>query len=116
MAYPNVANYTQGTSRQAFLNTGIFTSGQFTLPSLGSEGNEKQNGFREPNFAETDAAFYKNNRIKENLNLQLRFEFFNLFNRQNLGFVDANPPDANFGKVTSQQLPRWWDVGLKLTF
>ena len=116
LAYPNVANYTQGTSRQAFLNTGIFTSGQFTLPSLGSEGNEKQNGFREPNFAETDAAFYKNNRIKENLNLQLRFEFFNLFNRQNLGFVDANPPDANFGKVTSQQLPRWWDVGLKLTF
>jgi len=116
LAYPNVASYVQGSTRQAFLNTGIFTPGQITQPALGSEGNEKQNGFREPNFAETDAAFYKNNRIKESINLQLRFEFFNLFNRPNLGFVDANPPDVNFGKSTSQQLPRWWQIGAKVTF
>jgi hypothetical protein len=114
--YPNVTQYSEATSRAAFLNTGIFSAGQFTQPTLGTEGNEKQNLFREPNFAETDAAFYKNNRITEGINLQFRFEFFNLFNRQNLGFVDANPPDATFGKVTSQQLPRWWDVALKLTF
>jgi hypothetical protein len=115
--YPNVASYVQGSTRQAFLN-GIFASPltQFTQPTLGTTGNEKQNGFREPNFAETDAAFYKNNRIKESINLQLRFEFFNLFNRPNLGFVDANPPDVNFGKSTSQQLPRWWQIGAKITF
>jgi len=116
LAYPNATNYSEATSRNAFLNTGVFTPGQFTQPTLGSEGNEKQNAFRQPYFAETDAAFYKNNRIKESMNLQLRFEFFNLFNRQNLGNVDANPPDATFGKVTSAQLPRWWDVAIKLTF
>jgi hypothetical protein len=116
--YPNVASYVQGTTRHAFLQ-GVFAnpSTQFTVPTLGTEGNEKQNGFREPNFAETDAAFYKNNPIKEHVNLQIRFEFFNLFNRPNLGFVDANPPDVNFGKSTTQQgLPRWWDVAAKITF
>lgn len=115
--YPNVASYVQGSTRQAFL-TGIFASPltQFTQPTLGTTGNEKQNGFREPNFAETDAAFYKNNQIREHINLQIRFEFFNLFNRPNLGFVDANPPDVNFGKSTSQQLPRWWQIGAKVTF
>lgn len=41
---------------------------------------------------------------------------FNIFNRANLGFVDADPLDPNFGKVTSQQLPRWWDVAVRLTF
>jgi hypothetical protein len=118
LAYPNAASYAQGTSRHAYL-TGIFAdpSTQFTLPTLGTQGNEKHNGFREPNYAETDAAFYKNNPIKEHANVQLRFEFFNLFNRPNLGFVDANPVDPNFGKSTSQQgLPRWWDVALKITF
>lgn len=116
LVYPSANNYNEATSRSAFLNTGVFSPGQFTQPALGTEGNEKHNAFREPNFAETDAAFYKNNRLTESMNLQFRFEFFNLFNRQNLGFVDGNPPDATFGKVTSQQLPRWWDVALKFTF
>ncbi len=113
--YPNVSDYAQGNSRQAFL-TGIFSSGQFTQPTIGTEGSEKQNQFREPNFAETDAAFYKDNRLTERLNLQIRFEFFNIFNRANLGFVDADPLDPNFGKVTSQQLPRWWQVAARFTF
>lgn len=117
LAYPNATNYAQGTSRHAFL-TGVFANPatQFTMPTLGTQGNEKHNGFREPNFAETDVAFYKDNKIRESINLQLRIEFFNLFNRPNLGFVDANQPDANFGKSTSQQLPRWWDVAVKLSF
>ena len=113
--YPNVTTYGQGSSRSSFLN-GIFTPGQFTQPTLGTDGNEKQNLFREPNFAETDAAIYKNNKIWESVNLQFRFEFFNLFNRPNLGFVDADPIDPNFGKVTSQQLPRWWQIAARITF
>jgi len=113
--YPNVTSYSQNNSRQAFL-TGIFSAGQFTQPTAGMEGNEKQNQFREPNFAETDAAFYKDNRITERLAVQLRFEFFNIFNRTNLGFVDADPLDPNFGKVSSQQLPRWWQVAARFTF
>ncbi|MBV9157101.1 MAG: carboxypeptidase regulatory-like domain-containing protein, partial [Acidobacteriaceae bacterium] len=113
--YPNVATYKQGTSRTAFLN-GTFSPGQFPLPAFGSEGNEKSNAFREPSFAETDAALYKNNRLAERINLQLRFEFYNIFNRPNLANVDANPVDATFGKALSQQLPRWMQIGAKITF
>ena len=114
--YPDVQNYTQGTTRGAFLS-GIFAPGQFTAPAtFGAEGNEKSNQFREPNFAETDVSFYKDNRIRENINFQLRFEFYNIFNRPNLTNVDANPVDATFGKALSQQLPRWWQIGAKVTF
>jgi hypothetical protein len=114
--YPDVSSYKQGTSRSAFLN-GIFSPGQFTAPStFGAEGNEKSNPFREPNFAETDVAFYKDNHLTEKVNLQLRFEFYNIFNHPNLTNVDANPVDATFGKALSQQLPRWWQVGAKVMF
>jgi len=114
--YPDVQSYTQGTSRSAFLR-GIFSPGQFTAPAtFGAEGNEKSNLFREPNFAETDVSFYKDNRIRENVNFQLRFECYNIFNRPNLANVDANPVDALFGKAQAQQLPRWFQVGAKVIF
>lgn len=51
--YPNVMSYHQGNSKSAFLN-GAFTSGQFATPTFGTEGDEKANQFRSPNFAETD--------------------------------------------------------------
>jgi hypothetical protein len=113
--YPNINSYTQGTSKAAFLS-GAFSAGQFSAPSLGSEGNEKPNPFRAPNFAETDVNFYKNSHITERVVLQLRFEFFNLFNRVNLTSLDQNLPDGNFGKATAQQLPRNWQIGGRLTF
>ena len=114
--YPDASGNHQGTSRQAFL-TGIFTPGQFTAPAtLGSEGNEKVNQFRGPNFAETDVNFYKDTRITERVNFQLRFEFFNLFNRANLANVNTNLPDGNFGKATAARLPRFWQLGGKISF
>ena len=113
--YPDVASYHQGTSKSAFLN-GSFSSGQFTQPAFGTQGNEKPSQFRSPNFAETDLNFYKNTRITERVNFQLRFEFFNIFNRVNLTQFDNNLADPTFGKATAQQLPRNWQIGGKITF
>ena len=114
--YPDVTSYHQGTSKSAFLN-GIFSSGQFSAPAtFGAEGNEKANRFRGPNFAETNVNFYKDTPITERVNLQLRFEFFNIFNRANLSNVNVNLPDGNFGKATGAHLPRWWQVGGKISF
>jgi hypothetical protein len=68
---------------------------------------------------------YKDTHITERVNLQLRFEFFNIFNRVNLTSFDANladtsaidgVPTGSFGKATSQQLPRNWQVGARFTF
>ena len=117
-SYPDVTNYSRGTSHTALL-TGVFAPGQATAPafsSSGASGNELSNRFREPNFAETDATIYKDNRITERLNFQIRFEFYNLFNRANYVSIDDNMADASFGIVNAQQLPRYWQIGGKLTF
>jgi Carboxypeptidase regulatory-like domain len=113
--YPNVTSYAQATSKAAFLN-GVFATGQFTQPTISTEGNEKQNAFRGPNFAETDLAVYKDNRFKERFNFQIRFEFYNIFNRTNLENMDTDPLDPNFGKATGQLLGRWWQLGGRFTF
>ncbi len=113
--YPNVSSYSQGTSKSAFLN-GVFANGQFPQPTFGSQGNEKANLFRGPNFSETDLNFYKDTHLTERVNFQLRFEFFNIFNRVNFANLDNNLADGTFGKATQQQLPRNWQLAGKITF
>jgi hypothetical protein len=116
--YPDVHNYHQGNSKSAFLN-GVFTAGQFSVPStFGTQGNETANSFRQPNFIETDLNAYKITHITERIDFQVRFEFFNIFNRVNLAGFDTNLPDvgSTFGKATAQQLPRNWQIGGRLTF
>jgi hypothetical protein len=111
-----VASYNYSTGRKSYLQ-GLFPSGTFNAPTtFGAEGNEGYNRFRQPGFAESDVALLKNTAITERVNFQLRFEFFNLFNRANLNSVDANLPDGNFGKVTGQYTPRFVQFGGNLTF
>ncbi len=114
--FPDVATYKYSTSRKSYLN-GLFPAGTFNAPgTFGAEGNETYNSFRQPGFAQWDAALLKNTPITERVNFQLRFEFFNVFNRANLNTVDANIPDGNFGKATQQYTPRFLQFGGNLTF
>jgi Carboxypeptidase regulatory-like domain/TonB dependent receptor len=113
--YPDVANYNMGNGRHDYL-TGVFPRSNFTQPALGTEGNERWGRFRNPGFAETDASLSKETNITERLHVQLRFEFFNIFNRVNLNGVNANLSSANFGKSTSQLNPRWIQLGAKIMF
>jgi hypothetical protein len=116
--FPDTASYSEGSSKSAFLN-GVFTSSQFSSPAtFGNDGNEKFNQFRQPNFIETDMNIYKQTRLFEGVDFQIRFEFFNLFNRVNLTGFDNNLADlgGNFGRATSQQLPRNWQLGGRFTF
>ena len=115
-SYPNVGNYQQATSRTARTGAGVFSAGQFTVPIAGTNGNEKTGQFRDPPFVETDLTVYKNNRITERLNFQIRFEFFNIFNHPNFLTIQDDLSQSNFGVVTSQSLPRWWQIGGKLYF
>lgn len=113
--YPNVASYQMGNGRHDYL-TGVFPRSNFTVPTLGTEGNEKWGQFRNPGFAETDASLSKETLITERVRVQLRFEFFNLFNRVNLNGVNANLSSATFGRSTSQLNPRWIQIGARLSF
>jgi carboxypeptidase family protein/TonB-dependent receptor-like protein len=113
--YPNVTSYNMGNGRHDYL-TGVFPKSNFTVPTLGTEGNERWGQYRNPGFAETDASLSKNTKIGEILRLQLRFEFYNIFNRVNLNGVNANLSSSVFGRSTSQLPPRWIQIGAKIMF
>jgi hypothetical protein len=114
-SYPDATSYQQGTSRSDYVS-GVFSAGQFTVPTAGTNGNEKYGQFRNPAFIETDLTVYKNTHLTEKLTFQIRFEFYNLFNHPNFQSIQGDLSAGNFGKVTSQTLPRWWQVGGKLYF
>jgi hypothetical protein len=119
--FPNLAHGSidNSHSRQDFLNKGIFTLSDFTAPALGTNGSEKRNLFRNPGYLNLDSSMIKNNRLPfwgERVNLQIKFEFFNVLNRVNLGGVDANMFDSTFGKSTWARDPRTIQLGARLTF
>ena len=67
--------------------------------------------FRGPNFFETNTNVYKDTPITERVNFQIRFEFFNLFNRANYANPDTNFADGSFGAATASHEPRFWQLG-----
>jgi hypothetical protein len=125
--YPNVSSYSQPTDRESYKSgKGIFphcsggnlnNCGPFSLPTTGSQGNEKRNQFQNPGFAQSDVALRKRTAITERLQMELRADFINAFNRPNLNNVDANAQDgANFGTTSSTLTPRNIVLGAKLSF
>ena len=113
--FPDVVSYHYSNGRHNYLQ-GIFTTENFPAPAFGSEGNERYNAFRGPGFEEWDTSLLKNTAIAESVSLQLRFEFYNLFNRPNLNNVATNLPDGNFGKATGQYTPRFFQIGANIIF
>jgi hypothetical protein len=78
------------------------TKTAFAPAPLGTFGTMQRNSVRGPAFSTVDAALVKNTSIREGINLQLRAEMFNIFNRTNL----ANPSvgtlsSSTFGRSTS---------------
>jgi len=119
--YPNVTSYHTASGRQAYLK-GLFgtaTNGvysNFPVPAMGTEGNEKYNGFRSSGFAETDVSLLKDTKLKGSADLQFRFEFYNVFNRANLEAPVSDLSQASFGRSTSQYNPRWIQIGANFKF
>ena len=55
-------------------------------------------------------------RLTEQKIIQLRFEFFNVFNHTQFNYPSGSVTSANFGKVTSARSPRIAQVALKFLF
>jgi hypothetical protein len=114
-------NFTGSHSRSSYIN-GIFAASDFGAPTQGTQGTEPRNIYRNPGMVQVDASVLKNNHLPwlgEQGNLQLRFDFLNLFNHGNLGTVDPNMADGTFGKVTSTLNPfdaRKIELGLRISF
>ncbi|MBI4482457.1 MAG: TonB-dependent receptor [Acidobacteria bacterium] len=97
----------------------------FELQPAGFYGNLGRNTISGPGFASYDFSLVKDTHLTEAVNLQFRFEAFNLFNRANFSlpsakliFTDASgTPAGNFGRITrTTSTSRQVQFVLKLIF
>ncbi|MCW5977433.1 MAG: TonB-dependent receptor [Bryobacteraceae bacterium] len=114
---PNMpsTDFTGSHSRQQYLN-GLFRVSDFPLPTPGTLGNLPRMYYRGPGMINGDVGVLKRFPLTEQVNLQLRFEFFNVLNRVNLRNVTGDMNNSNFGRSTSQFRPRVIQLGARLSF
>ncbi len=76
------------------------------------------NNIRQDQSNIMDASLIKNTQILERVKLQLRVEFFNVFNHPEFNAPDTNPTSSTFGKITSQanDIGRVGQLSLRLVF
>jgi hypothetical protein len=90
----------------------------FTQPAAGELGNASRVPVFGPDFVNTDFSVIKQFALPwENMGLNFRAEFFNLFNHSQFGSPVADINAIGFGSVNSTvNNPRLVQFGLKLTF
>jgi hypothetical protein len=83
-----------------------FNPNAFSLAPAGTLGNAGRNFFHGPGLNNSDFAVHKDTRISETTLIQLRIEFFNVFNHANFQPVanhnsgaSGNAASSNFGRV-----------------
>ena len=94
----------------------FFDTSKFAANAIGTFGSSGRNILRGPKFFNTDLAAIKNTRIKEQLSLQFRAEFFNIFNNVNFRPPTTNAASAQFGRITAAADPRILQFALKIIF
>jgi hypothetical protein len=91
----------------------------FGTPELGSIGTLGRNTYSGPGFANVDLALFKRfsvPQISEEAHFQLRFEFYNLFNRVNFWQPEVRLNYDLFGQPTEAFDAREIQIGLKFVF
>jgi hypothetical protein len=72
------------------------------VPTFGNLGRNVVNG---PSFNNTDFSIIKNTKLGENIRLQLRAEFFDLFNHANFGQPGNVVGGVAFGRIVNTRFP-----------
>lgn len=104
---PDVGN----SSVERFFNTDAFKD-----PAPGSFGNSGRNIVVGPGFETVDFTIVKDFAIDEELRIQFRAEFFNLFNHPNFPSMGTTVGTPSFGQLTSASEGRDIQLGLKIIF
>jgi hypothetical protein len=79
-------------------------------------GNGPRNSVRAPFFWQVDFAVSKRVTLGASSSVELRAEFFNLFNRANFRAANTNRSSAGFGTITQTYDPRQIQLGVKMHF
>jgi hypothetical protein len=89
----------------------------FAQPANGTLGNLGRSNVPGPGLWSIDMALSRGFRVRENINVELRGEAFNLTNSYRAGPVTtARNNTAQFGQILTAQDPRIMQVALKLVF
>jgi hypothetical protein len=111
-------------------STTAYVSNSFMIPDAGTVGNTPRNFLTAPGLSQWDVTLAKNTKIGERLNVQLRWEVYNVLNRANysrfsldngiqstaFGTLSETPDVAAGNPVIAQGGPRNMNLGLKITF
>ena len=103
--------FSAGTSDQNYW----FDKTVFSRPAAGTFGNGPRNNIYNPGQYQWDIAVFKNIALGGLRTLQFRAEIFNFLNHPNWNGAEANPTNANFGRITSKDGSRR-DTQLSLRF
>jgi outer membrane receptor protein involved in Fe transport len=82
----------------------------------GQFGNEGRNVVQGPGYQQWDFSLFRNISITESKSLQLRGEFFNIFNHPNFRLPDNDISSPNFGQIQDALPGRLVQVALKFLF
>jgi len=93
-----------------------FNKSAFAIPALGTFGTLGRGLLTGPGNATVNFGVFKTFTIAERHQLQFRSEFFNLFNRVNLGNPNTVVSNAAFGRITSAGDPRVIQLALRYRF
>jgi hypothetical protein len=106
-----------GTGGNSFM-TDLFNKEVDTMTNVapGLDGNLGRNTYRGPGIASVDFSLFKRIPITEQVKIEFRSEFFNLFNRVNLYPPNARMDSSNFGLSQQAFDPRVIQFGLRLEF
>ena len=125
-----------GSDPTLYLNPAAWTLNGYRI---GTNGNTGRNTCEGPGLFLVDASLYKNINLSPRVKMQLRFEVFNLFNRNNFiapnswNYAPSNvvfdtgsaatatqilsaTPAGTFGQLTNVRDPRTAQIGIRLTF
>ena len=77
-----------------------FNPAAFAQPANGTYGNLGRNALRRPGVTQVDFSVFKNNAITERVRVQLRLDFFNLFNARILAPPSSSVASSANGQIT----------------
>ena len=83
---------------------------------MGVAGNANRRFFHGPGLNNWDFSLQKNTQIKERMSLQIRFEFFNIFNHAQFTNPTGTINSSTFGLVTGARDGRIGQAAVKFTF
>jgi hypothetical protein len=93
-----------------------FNTAAFVENAVGTFGTAQRDALRGPGSSNWDLGLLKDTKIREQMNLQFRFEAFNVLNHPNFNNPVGTVTNANFGKILGAGDPRVLQMALKLAF